>query len=94
MKKKNKWSTFVLLSIFFVGLSVMLYPAISSYWNTRSQSQAIVDYEKMLESIPKEISIRAETLVFNEWLKRGLLARRLQRLSNTCHDMPDSFQSG
>ena len=54
MKKKNKWSTFVLLSIFFVGLSVMLYPAISSYWNTRSQSQAIVDYEKMLESIPKE----------------------------------------
>lgn len=54
MKKKNKWSTFVLLSIFFIGLSVMLYPAISSYWNTRSQSQAIVDYEKMLESIPKE----------------------------------------
>lgn len=54
MKKKNKWSTFVLLSIFFVGLSVMLYPAISSYWNSRTVSQAIVDYEKMLENIPKE----------------------------------------
>ena len=32
----------------------MLYPAISSYWNSRTQSKAIIDYEKMLENIPKE----------------------------------------
>jgi len=48
MKKKHKWSTLILLGIFFVGLSVMLYPSISSYWNSKTQSQAIVDYEKML----------------------------------------------
>lgn len=54
MKKKHKWSTFILLLIFFVGLSTMLYPAISSYWNSKTQSQAIVDYEKMLENMPKE----------------------------------------
>jgi len=54
MKKKKKWSTFILLLIFFVGLCVMLYPAVSSYWNSRTQSQAIVDYEQMLENIPKE----------------------------------------
>ena len=54
MKKKNKWSTFILLLFFFIGLSVMLYPAISSYWNSRTQSMAITDYEKMLESMPKE----------------------------------------
>jgi len=53
MKKKNKWSTFILLLTFFIGLSVMLYPAISSYWNQRTQSQAIIDYTKMLENIPK-----------------------------------------
>ncbi|MBE6649410.1 MAG: class C sortase [Ruminococcaceae bacterium] len=53
MKKKHKWSTFILLSIFFIGLSVMLYPAISNYWNSKTQSKAIVDYEKMLESIPE-----------------------------------------
>lgn len=52
MKKKHKWSTIILLSIFFVGLSVMLYPSLSSYWNSRTQSKAIVDYEKMLEAIP------------------------------------------
>ena len=32
----------------------MLYPAISSYWNSRTQSAAIVDYEKMLANIPIE----------------------------------------
>ena len=32
----------------------MLYPAISSYWNSRTQSEAIVDYEKMLANIPIE----------------------------------------
>ena len=54
MKKKHKWSTFILLAVFFVGLSVMLYPAISNYWNSRTQSEAIVDYQKMLDSIPLE----------------------------------------
>ena len=52
MKKKHKWSTIILLSVFFVGLSVLLYPSLSSYWNSRTQSQAIVDYEKMLAAIP------------------------------------------
>jgi len=52
MKKKHKTTTLVLLSVFFIGLSVMLYPAISSYWNSRTQSQAIVDYEKMLQNTP------------------------------------------
>ena len=51
MKKKNKWSTFILLLTFFIGLSVMLYPTISDYWNSRTQSAAIVDYEKMLEAM-------------------------------------------
>ena len=53
MKKKTKWSTIILIFIFFVGLSVMLYPAISSYWNSKTQSQAIVDYEKMLSLMEK-----------------------------------------
>lgn len=54
MKKKRKWSTIILLSIFFVGLSVLLYPSISSYWNYRHQSQMIVDYESMLQNVQKE----------------------------------------
>ena len=54
MKRNKKWSTFILLLFFFIGLLVMLYPALSNYWNQRTQSKAIVDYEKMMENIPAE----------------------------------------
>ena len=52
--KKRRWPTITLLVLFFIGLSVMLYPSISDYWNSLTQSEAIVDYEKMLASISKE----------------------------------------
>ena len=45
---QSRKSTFILLLCFFIGLSVLLYPSISSYWNSKTQSQAIVDYEGML----------------------------------------------
>jgi len=53
MKQKQKKTTLILLLVFFTGLSVMLYPAISSYWNERTQSKAIIDYEKMLQNMEK-----------------------------------------
>lgn len=53
MKKKNKGSTLVLLLLFFIGLSVLLYPSVSNYWNKRTQSETIIDYETMLEQTPK-----------------------------------------
>ena len=45
---KSKKTTIILLISFFIGLSVLLYPSISSYWNSKTQSKAIVDYESML----------------------------------------------
>ncbi len=53
MKENRKRTTLILLLVFFVGLSVMLYPAISGYWNERTASKAIVDYEKMLLNMEK-----------------------------------------
>ena len=51
---KSKKTTIILLILFFVGLSVLLYPSISSYWNSRTQSKAIVDYESMLANFKPE----------------------------------------
>ena len=51
---KSKKTTVILLIVFFIGLSVLLYPTISSYWNSKTQSEAIVNYEKMLESYKPE----------------------------------------
>ena len=41
--KKNK-STMILILVFFVGLSVMLYPTLSDYVNQRHQSRAVANY--------------------------------------------------
>ena len=55
MRKKNsKISTIILLVILLVGLSVMLYPIISDWWNSRTQSRAIETYNKKVSEMNKE----------------------------------------
>lgn len=51
---QSRKSTIILLVSFFIGLSVLLYPSISSFWNSKSQSEAIVDYESMLAAFEPE----------------------------------------
>lgn len=47
--KKNS-SSIILVVIFLIGLSLLLYPSFSDYWNSMHQSQAIASYtEKMAE---------------------------------------------
>ena len=48
--KKNK-STIILILVFFVGLSVMLYPTISDYVNQRSQSRAVASYAQDVDNM-------------------------------------------
>ena len=51
---KSRKSTIILLISFFIGLSVLLYPSLSSYWNSKTQSKAIVNYEAMLANYKPE----------------------------------------
>lgn len=51
---QNRRSTIILLVSFLIGLSVLLYPAVSSFWNARTQSEAIIDYESMLANYKPE----------------------------------------
>ena len=47
--------TIIILTLgFLIGISVLLYPAFSSYWNSKTQSRAIVDYESVLEHLEPE----------------------------------------
>lgn len=50
----RKISTIIMLSLFFIGLSVLLYPSLSSYWNSKTQSQVVQSYENMLQSMSIE----------------------------------------
>lgn len=67
---KSRKSTIILLVSFFIGLSVLLYPSISSYWNSKTQSEAIVDYESMLSQYKPEdyTAIFAEADAYNQSL--------------------------
>ena len=39
---------------FLVGICVLLYPAFSNFWNSKTQSRAIVNYESVLEHLEPE----------------------------------------
>ncbi|MBQ2758564.1 MAG: class C sortase [Clostridia bacterium] len=53
-KKNGSLSTIILVAIFFVGLSVLLYPTISDFWNEKRQSQAIVNYDDLIVDLTPE----------------------------------------
>ena len=45
---KHKASLFLIVLIFLIGLSVLLYPNISEYFNSRNSSRAVANYESDL----------------------------------------------
>ena len=51
--RKHKTVIFLTLG-FLVGVCILLYPAFSNYWNSKTQSRAIVDYESVLEHLEPE----------------------------------------
>lgn len=51
---KKNLSTTALVVIFLVGLSVLLYPSVSNYWNSRVQSRAVANYEDVLQNMKPE----------------------------------------
>lgn len=50
MKKKNREQDALLILIFLAGLSLLLYPAVSNFWNQRHQSGTIHDYTQAVDS--------------------------------------------
>lgn len=55
MKRKGSTITTVILVLLFViGLSLLLYPALSDYWNSLHQSKAISDYADNVADLSKE----------------------------------------
>ena len=53
-KSSGNFSTIALVAIFFVGLSVLLYPTISDFWNEKRQSQAIINYDELIVDLEPE----------------------------------------
>lgn len=52
--KKGSISTIILILIFLVGLSLLLYPTVSDYWNSLHQSQAITEYVEQVADLDND----------------------------------------
>ena len=72
-KKKRNWITPFLILILLVGLSLLLYPTVSDYWNSFHQSRAIASYA---EDVAKLDTVQYADLwkaakKYNEALAKG-----------------------
>ena len=51
MKKKGNYITLVLVLLLFAGLSLLLYPSVSDYWNSFHQTKAISGYAGQVDTM-------------------------------------------
>lgn len=53
-KKKSKITTVLLVIVLLAGLSLLLYPTVSNYWNSFHQTRAIAGYAERVSGMDKK----------------------------------------
>lgn len=53
-KKKDSLSTIILIVVLLVGLSLLLYPSFSDYWNSMHQSYAVSQYIQQVSALDND----------------------------------------
>lgn len=67
---KKHLSTIILVIILLGGLGLLLYPSVSNWWNSRTQSKAIASYVEALKNLSEEENAKliAEAQAYNKTL--------------------------
>lgn len=70
--KKGSLSTVILIVVFLIGLSLLLYPTVSDYWNKFHQSQAIAEYVEAVADMDDDTydQMLADAHAYNDSLTR------------------------
>lgn len=70
MKKKKRRSTVILIVVLLIGLSLLLYPTVSDYWNSFHQSRAVASYTDTVSNLDENTyaQIWADAESYNESL--------------------------
>ncbi len=68
---KKHLSTIILILIFLIGLSLVLYPTVADYWNSLHQSRAIATYAEEVAHIDTEkyTAVWQDAVVYNQSLR-------------------------
>lgn len=86
---KNKASTVILFIVFLIGLSLLLYPSVSNYWNSFRQSRVIASYSQTVADMDEEEyeELWAEAQSYNQSLQAQ------QNGFSTSSEMKDRYDS-
>ena len=71
-KKSSPLSTILLILVLILGLSLLLYPTVSDYWNSLTQSRAIASYSDTVAHLNQEdySHIWEDAIDYNQSLNR------------------------
>ena len=69
---KKRASSIILIFVLIIGLSLILYPTISDWWNDFHQSRAIADYDAILAEMEEEdyTHLFEAAMEYNEQLRQ------------------------
>ena len=96
-EKKGSLSTIILIVILLVGLSVMLYPTVSDYWNSFHQTRAIANYDAVVAELDETDyeMLFEEAEHYNEWLRElGAPFSECGSLSSTYNNVLNVAENG
>ena len=70
---RSRIVTIVIVCIFLAGVSLLLYPTVSDFWNRLHQSRAIIDYTQHVDELKQEDYDRmwGEAEQYNEKLRKN-----------------------
>ena len=74
-KSKDNFLTNVLVFILIIGLSLLLYPTVSDYWNSFHQSEAVAGYVQKVQDMgqDKKDKMLADAKAYNQTLAKGVM---------------------
>ena len=74
-KSKDNFLTNVLVFILIIGLSLLLYPTVSDYWNSFHQSEAVAGYVQNVQDMgqDKKDKMLADAKAYNQTLAKGVM---------------------
>ena len=74
-KSKDNFLTNALVFILIIGLSLLLYPTVSDYWNSFHQSEAVAGYVQNVQDMSqdKKDKMLADAKAYNQTLAKGVM---------------------
>ncbi|SFC26107.1 class C sortase [Streptococcus equinus] len=74
-KFKENFLTNILVFILIIGLSLLLYPTVSDYWNSFHQSEAVAGYVQNVQDMSqdKKDKMLADAKAYNQNLVKGVM---------------------